>query len=71
MLIPRASQTTVFYAVGVGVLVSIFIISARFHFLWFSFFGGTSVLAAAWILGHFLPAAGQITRGRLDLLDSK
>lgn len=55
LLIPRASQTVVFYAVGMGLLVSGLVIAAGFHFLWFSFFGGASVLATAWILGWILP----------------
>lgn len=55
MLIPRASERTLYWAVSFGAVISIIVVAAGFHWLWFSFFGGFSILAFAACASRFLP----------------
>jgi hypothetical protein len=56
MLIPRAGEKALYAAVLCGVVTSLTIVSAGFHWLWFSFFGGFSILVSAALFAMLFPA---------------
>lgn len=55
MLIPRAGQLALYCAIFCGAIVDLFVVKNGFHWLWFAFFGGASIVAGAAVFSIFLP----------------